>query len=105
VCLLEYDKEDWLDIYLVNGSTYDSLDGKATAPHSALLYNNYDGTFTDVTQPADLLRWICGALHIYLPHWIISMPDRPCFHQQRLRGKGGPESIGIEGRSGTQVFA
>jgi hypothetical protein len=26
VCLLEYDKEDWLDIYLVNGSTYDSLE-------------------------------------------------------------------------------
>lgn len=30
VCLLDYDNDGWLDIYLVNGSTYDALNGKTT---------------------------------------------------------------------------
>src|SRR5579863_6728607 len=29
VALLDYDHDGWLDIYLVNGSTYDALSGKA----------------------------------------------------------------------------
>ena len=28
VCLVDYDNDGWLDIYLVNGATFDSLDGK-----------------------------------------------------------------------------
>ena len=36
VCLLDYDNDGWLDIYLVNGSTYDALAGKETPPHAAL---------------------------------------------------------------------
>ena len=48
VALLDYDNDGWLDIYLVNGSTYDALNGKATPPHAALFHNNHDGTFTDV---------------------------------------------------------
>ena len=50
VCLLDYDNDGWLDIYLVNGSTYDALDGKASAPHAALFHNNHNGTFTEVAQ-------------------------------------------------------
>ena len=62
VCLLDYDNDGWLDIYLVNGSTYDALDGKAKSPHAALFHNNHDGTFTDVTQKAGVAndRWGYG---------------------------------------------
>jgi hypothetical protein len=62
VCLLDYDNDGWLDIYLVNGSTYDVLAGKTTSPHSALFHNNHDGTFTGVTQKAGVAndRWGYG---------------------------------------------
>ena len=62
VCLLDYDNDGWLDIYLVNGSTYDALAGKTESPHSALFHNNHDGTFTDVTQKAGVAndRWGYG---------------------------------------------
>lgn len=39
VCLLDYDNDGWLDIYLVNGSTYDALNGRAESPHAALFHN------------------------------------------------------------------
>jgi hypothetical protein len=52
VCLLDYDHDGWLDIYLVNGSTYDAMDGKAESPHAALFHNNHDGTFTNVAKVA-----------------------------------------------------
>ena len=59
VALLDYDNDGWLDIYLVNGSTYDALAGKATPPHAALFHNNHDGTFTDVAEKAGVTndRW------------------------------------------------
>src|ERR1035437_3375828 len=62
VGLLDYDNDGWLDIYLVNGSTYDAMSGKATPPHAALFHNNHDGTFTDVTQKAGVGndRWGFG---------------------------------------------
>ena len=62
VGLLDYDNDGWLDIYLVNGSTYDALSGKATAPHAALFHNNHDGTFTDVAAKAGVTndRWGFG---------------------------------------------
>jgi hypothetical protein len=62
VCLLDYDNDGWLDIYLVNGSTYDALAGKTTPPHAALFHNNHDGTFTDVTEKAGvaIARWGYG---------------------------------------------
>ncbi len=62
VCLLDYDNDGWLDIYLVNGSTYDALAGKTASPHSALFHNNHDGTFTEVAQKAGVTndRWGYG---------------------------------------------
>jgi enediyne biosynthesis protein E4 len=63
VALLDYDKDGWLDIYLVNGSTYEALSGKSPAPHAALFHNNHDGTFTDVASKAGVTndRWGFGA--------------------------------------------
>ena len=63
VALIDYDNDGWLDIYLVNGSTYDALNGKATPPHAALFHNNHDGTFTDVAAKAGVTndRWGEGA--------------------------------------------
>lgn len=62
VCLLDYDNDGWLDIFLVNGSTYDALIGKAAPPHAALFHNNRDGTFTEVTEKAGVTneRWGYG---------------------------------------------
>jgi hypothetical protein len=62
VCLIDYDNDGWLDIYLVNGLSYDALDGKAPAQQAALVHHNHDGTFTDVTQKAGVGngRWGYG---------------------------------------------
>jgi enediyne biosynthesis protein E4 len=62
VGLIDYDNDGWLDIYLVNGSTFDAMDGKMTPPHAALFHNNHDGTFTDVAAKAGVTndRWGFG---------------------------------------------
>ena len=64
VALLDYDNDGWLDIYMVNGSTYDALNGKAIPPHAALFHNNHDGTFTDVAAKAGVTndRWGYGVV-------------------------------------------
>src|SRR5438132_4795108 len=50
----DYDNDGWPDIFLVNGTT---LDGKQSPPPSnRLLRNNRDGTFTDITDKAGLVR-------------------------------------------------
>jgi hypothetical protein len=60
--LIDFDNDGWLDIYVVNGSTFDALDGKETPPHAALFHNNHDGTFTDVAAKAGVTndRWGFG---------------------------------------------
>ena len=62
--LIDYDNDGWLDIYVVNGSTFDALDGKETPPHAALFHNNHDGTFTEVAAKAGVTndRWGLAAL-------------------------------------------
>lgn len=62
VALLDYNNDGWLDIYLVNGMTYDAMDGKAEPPHAALFRNNHDGTFTNVAIQAGVTndRWGVG---------------------------------------------
>jgi len=62
VALLDYDNDGWLDIYLLNGSTFAALKGKEAPPRAMLLHNNHDGTFTDVTDKAGVAneRWGFG---------------------------------------------
>jgi hypothetical protein len=62
VGLIDFDNDGWLDIYVVNGATVDSLSGKVTPPHAALFHNNHDGTFTDVAAKAGVTndRWGFG---------------------------------------------
>jgi enediyne biosynthesis protein E4 len=62
VGLIDYDNDGWLDIYLLNGSTFNALDGKREPPHAALFHNNHDRTFTDVAAKAGVTndRWGFG---------------------------------------------
>jgi enediyne biosynthesis protein E4 len=62
VGLIDYDNDGWMDIYLVNGSTDEAVEGREAAPHAALFHNNHDGTFTDVTSQAGVQndRWGFG---------------------------------------------
>jgi enediyne biosynthesis protein E4 len=53
--IFDYDNDGWPDIYLPNGSTIEGFrDNKAPTAH--LYHNNHDGTFTDVTARAGLVR-------------------------------------------------
>jgi hypothetical protein len=65
VAIIDYDRDGWPDIYLVNGQElgagHDHSAGTAATGH--LFHNNHDGTFTDVTKKAGLVStgWGQGA--------------------------------------------
>ena len=62
VALIDVDKDGWLDVFLVNGTT---LEGATTGPEpTAHLYRNKgNGTFEDITERAGLIQhgWGQGA--------------------------------------------
>lgn len=62
VAFIDYDKDGWPDIFLVNGATLEDLKTDKS-PASKLYHNNHDGTFTDVTEKAGLAHrgWCMGA--------------------------------------------
>jgi hypothetical protein len=57
VAVFDYDNDGWMDIFLVNGSTLEDLQGKKCHP-SKLYHNNHDGTFTDVSAKSGITH--CG---------------------------------------------
>ena len=54
VAILDYDRDGWPDIFVLNGTILDGEPAPATPPTSHLYHNNHDGTFTDVTAGSGL---------------------------------------------------
>ncbi len=52
VALFDYDRDGYLDIYLVNGAAIPSLKKDSPIYWNRLFHNNGNGTFTDVTEKA-----------------------------------------------------
>jgi enediyne biosynthesis protein E4 len=59
VAILDYDRDGWPDIFLVNGTTLENTKTNEK-PTSHLFHNNHDGTFTDVTVKAGLASTAWG---------------------------------------------
>ena len=55
IAFYDYDHDGWLDIFVVNGSRLEGF-SKGEEPTCHLYKNNRDGTFTDVTVEAGLVR-------------------------------------------------
>ena len=55
VAFYDYDQDDWLDIFLVNGWRLEGFP-KGSEPVCHLFKNNRDGTFTDVTAKSGISR-------------------------------------------------
>ena len=55
VAFYDYDQDDWLDIFLVNGTRLAGFP-QGQEPISRLFKNNRDGTFTDVTARSGITR-------------------------------------------------
>jgi hypothetical protein len=55
VAFFDYDNDGWQDIFLVNATRLEG-DPNGPEPSNFLFHNNRDGTFTDVTKKAGLVR-------------------------------------------------
>jgi len=59
VAFIDYDNDGWVDLFVLSGTR---LEGAPPGTSNRLYKNNRDGTFTDVTAKAGLLRtgWACA---------------------------------------------
>jgi enediyne biosynthesis protein E4 len=55
VAFFDYDNDGWLDVFLLNGSRLKGFP-PGEQPSNRLFRNNRNGTFTDVTEKANLVR-------------------------------------------------
>jgi hypothetical protein len=55
VAFYDFDHDDWLDLFLVNGTRLEGF-VKGQEPISRLFKNNRDGTFTDITAKSGMTR-------------------------------------------------
>src|SRR5947208_2036475 len=56
LAFFDYDHDGWLDIYLTNGTRFNTEWPPGKAPTSHLYKNNGDGTFTDVSEKSGILK-------------------------------------------------
>ncbi|MHB1674246.1 MAG: CRTAC1 family protein [Acidobacteriaceae bacterium] len=92
VALIDYNRDGWPDIYFTNAPSVDmALAGKKA--RSALYRNNHDGTFTDVSDQAELgndSQWAMGAAFgdydgdgwadLFVDHYVdLNLNDLPTF--------------------------
>lgn len=61
VAFFDYDNDGWVDVFVMSGTRLEGFP-KGKAPTNHLYRNNRNGTFTDVTEKADLGRtgWASG---------------------------------------------
>lgn len=55
VALFDYDNDGWPDIFFVNGTRFEGISPQHQ-PANFLFHNNRDGSFTNITEKAGLLR-------------------------------------------------
>lgn len=55
VALFDYDNDGWPDIFFVNGTRFEGISPEHQ-PANFLFHNNRDGSFTNITEKAGLLR-------------------------------------------------
>jgi len=62
IAFYDYDGDGWLDIFVPSGTMLGNLPPGEPGPTNRLYHNNRDGSFTDVTEKAGLLRmgWCYG---------------------------------------------
>jgi len=101
---LDYDNDDWQDILLINGDTWDARGSHA---RMALYHNNRDGTFTDVTAETGLeLRLFGMGVAVgdydndgYDDLWITAV-GKSRLLQNVSNGRGGRKFVDVTAASG-----
>ncbi|HEX6649931.1 MAG TPA: CRTAC1 family protein [Pyrinomonadaceae bacterium] len=87
---IDYDNDGWLDIFLVNGTRLNGVPRNLNSTNR-LFRNNGNGTFTDVTEKAGLVRagWgqsVCGGDYDndgYVDLFVSSYGKNALFHNNR----------------------